>query len=139
MGAKAHFATVLTKHSPRWHRFSVQPERHLGKNDCHDAGEVRLDDKVADLPLQMEMSRHHCVFTYGEMIRGQLTEQHSCHSGDHFVQTLTPDFSIFFFFSCFSDILKRSSSSQNTCRSTMTVFFSFFSPPLFTRFRFSSF
>lgn len=110
--------TGLTKHSPRWHRFSVQPERHLGENDCHDAREVRLDDKVADLPLQMEMSRHHCVFTYGEMIQGQLTEQHSCHSGDHFVQTLTL-FLLFY-------ILKRLSSSQNTCRSTMTVFFLFF-------------
>lgn len=89
-------ATVLTKHSPRWHRFSVQPERHLGKNDCHDAREVRLDDKVADLPLQMEMSRHHCVFTYAEMIQGQLPEQHSCHSDDHFLQT--PDFFFFIFF-----------------------------------------
>lgn len=83
--------TVLTKHSPRRHRFSVQPERHLGKNDCHDARQVRLDDKVANLPLQMEMSRHHCVFTCGEMIQGQLTEQHSCQSNDHLMQTLTPD------------------------------------------------
>lgn len=83
--------TVLTKHSPGWHRFSVQPERHLGKNDCHDARQVRLDDKVADLPLQMEMSRHHCVFTCGEMILGQLTEQHNCHSTDRFIQTPTPD------------------------------------------------
>lgn len=82
-------AALLTKHSPRRYRFSVQPERHLGENDCHDAREVRLDDKVADLPLQMEMSRHHGVFTYGGTIQGQLTEQHSCHSNDRFMQTPT--------------------------------------------------
>lgn len=54
---------MLTKHSPGWDRFSVQPEGHLGENNCHDARQVRLNDKVANLPLQMEMSRHHCVLT----------------------------------------------------------------------------
>jgi len=68
MDDKSH---ILTKHSPSWHRFSVQPERHLGKNDGHDAWEVRLDDKVANLPLQMEMSRHHCVFTCGHKNQAQ--------------------------------------------------------------------
>lgn len=56
----------LTEHGSRRYRFSIQPERHLGENDCHDAREVRLDDKVANLPLQVEMSCHHCVFTCGD-------------------------------------------------------------------------
>lgn len=61
---------TLTEHSPSRHWFSIQPERHLGENDCHDAREVRLDDKVADFPLQMKMSRHHCVFTCGDENQG---------------------------------------------------------------------
>jgi len=34
----------------------------LGENDGHDAGKVRLDHKVADLPLEVEVSRHDGVF-----------------------------------------------------------------------------
>lgn len=82
---------MLTKDGSGWHRFPVQPERHLGEDDGHDAGEVGLDDKVADLPLQMEMSRHHRVFTCGGTTRGQLTEQRRRHSNGHFIQALTPD------------------------------------------------
>lgn len=63
-------ASILTEHSSSRHRLSVQPERHLGENDGHDARQVRLNDKVADFPLQMEMSRHHRVFTCGDKIQG---------------------------------------------------------------------
>lgn len=134
-------AALLTKHSPRRHRFSVQPERHLGENDCHDAREVRLDDKVADLPLQMEMSRHHGVFTYGGTIQGQLTEQHSCHSNHRFMQTPTPgcvSSRVFFSISAPCDIYHRPKIPLlNFCLSDMMVLF-FFSFPFFSNFVFFS-
>lgn len=53
---------TLTKHSPGGHRLPVEPEGDLGEDDGHDAGQVRLDHEVADLPLQMEMGRHDRVF-----------------------------------------------------------------------------
>lgn len=55
---------ALTKDGPGRHRLSVEPEGDLGEDDGHDAGQVRLDHKVADFPLQVELSRHDCVFTW---------------------------------------------------------------------------
>jgi len=53
----------LTKDRPGRHGLSVQPERHLGEDDGHDAGQVSLDDKITDFSLQVKMSRHYCIFT----------------------------------------------------------------------------
>lgn len=57
---------TLTKHSPGWDRLSVQPKGHLRQDHGHYARKVGLDDEVPDLPLQMEMGRHDCVFTCKE-------------------------------------------------------------------------
>lgn len=54
----------LTENGPGWHRFPVQPEGHLGQDDCHDAGQVGLYDEVANLPLQVELSRHDSVLAW---------------------------------------------------------------------------
>lgn len=50
--------SALTEHSPGRNRLPVEPEGHLREDDSHDAGQVRLDHEVADLPLQVEMGRH---------------------------------------------------------------------------------
>lgn len=52
-----------TKDSSGRHRFLINPERHLGKNDCHDARSIYLYHEVAHLPLQVEINRHYCIFT----------------------------------------------------------------------------
>lgn len=53
----------LTKDSPGWDGFSVEPKGHLGQNDSHDTGQVGLDDEIADLSLEVEMGCHDGVFT----------------------------------------------------------------------------
>jgi len=59
----------LTKDGPGRYGLSVEPEGHLGQDDGHDAGQVRLDHKVADLPLQVEVGGHHHVFSCGQRFR----------------------------------------------------------------------
>lgn len=54
---------VLTKYSSGGYRLSVEPEGDLGEDDCHDAGQVSLDHKVANLPLQVEVGCHDGVLT----------------------------------------------------------------------------
>lgn len=56
------FIGLLTKHSSCWNRFSVEPEGHLWQYHCHDARQVSLDDKVTNLPLQMEVCSHNNIF-----------------------------------------------------------------------------
>lgn len=56
---------VLTEDGPSRHRLSVEPEGHLGQDDGHEAGHVRLDHKVADLPLQKEARHHDGVLAWG--------------------------------------------------------------------------
>lgn len=42
-----------TKDSSGWkYGLLINPERHLGKNDCHNARSVDLYHEVAHLPLQ---------------------------------------------------------------------------------------
>lgn len=53
-----------TKNSACRDGLSVEPKRDLGQDDGHYARQVRLDHKVSNLPLQMEMGSHHCIFTY---------------------------------------------------------------------------
>lgn len=55
----------LTKDSPGRDGFSVEPERHLGQDDCHDAGQICLDHKVTNFPLQVEVGCHHDVLSCG--------------------------------------------------------------------------
>lgn len=55
----------LTEDSPGRDGLSVEPERHLGEDDRHDAGQVRLDHKVADFPLQVEVGCHHNILSCG--------------------------------------------------------------------------
>lgn len=55
----------LTKDSSGRDGFSVQPERHLREDDGHDAGQIRLDHKVANFPLQVEVSGHDHVLSCG--------------------------------------------------------------------------
>lgn len=55
----------LTEHSPGRDGLSVEPEGHLGEDDGHDAGEIRLDHKVTNFPLQVEVGRHHDVLSCG--------------------------------------------------------------------------
>lgn len=47
------------KDSSGWNRLLINPERHLGKNDCHNARSVDLYHEVAHLPLQMEINCHY--------------------------------------------------------------------------------
>lgn len=53
---------TLTEHGAGGNGLSVQPEGDLRQYDGHDAREVRLNHKVANLPLQVEVRRHHHVF-----------------------------------------------------------------------------
>lgn len=53
----------LTKDGPCRHRLPVEPEGNLRQDDGHEAGHVGLDDEVADLPLQVEVSHHDGVLT----------------------------------------------------------------------------
>ena len=56
----------LTKDCPRWHRLPVEPKGNLGQDYSHEARHVGLDDKVANLPLQVKVSHHHGVLTCGK-------------------------------------------------------------------------
>lgn len=53
----------LTKDSPRWHRLPVEPKGNLRQDYSHEARHVGLNDKVADLPLQVKVSHHHSILT----------------------------------------------------------------------------
>lgn len=53
---------TLTEHGAGGNRLSVQPEGDLRQYDGHDAWEVRLNHKVANLPFQVEVRRHHHIF-----------------------------------------------------------------------------
>ncbi len=66
------FEIKLTKNRPGWNRLSVEPEGHLGQDDGHDARQVRLNHKITDLPLQVEVGRHHSVLTCED--KGELWE-----------------------------------------------------------------
>lgn len=55
---------ILTEDSSGRHRFLIYPEGHLGKDYCHDARDVRLNHEVAHFPFQVEIDRHHHVFTW---------------------------------------------------------------------------
>lgn len=66
----------LTKDSPGRDRLSVEPERYLGEDDSHDAGKVRLDHKVTDFPLQVEVGCHHDVLSCSQM-KNEAVESHS--------------------------------------------------------------
>lgn len=68
-GSVTGWRKPLTEHSSGRHRLSIEPEGDLGQDDRHDAGQIRLDHKVADLPLQMEVSRHDRVFTWGQEVQ----------------------------------------------------------------------
>ena len=61
---------VRTEHGPCRDGLLVDPEGHLGEDDCHDAGDVRLNHEVAHLPLEVEVNRHHHVLTWGNARRG---------------------------------------------------------------------
>lgn len=52
-----------TKDSSGRNRLFINPERHLGKNDCHNARSIYLYHEVAHLPLQVEINCHYYVFT----------------------------------------------------------------------------
>lgn len=56
----------LTKDGPCRHRLAVEPKGDLWQDYSHEARHVRLDDKVADLPLQVKVSHHHRVLTCGK-------------------------------------------------------------------------
>lgn len=63
----------LTKYSSGWNRLSVQPEGHLGQDDGHDARQVRLNHKITDLPLQVEVGCHHSVLTWvGKKVQNKI-------------------------------------------------------------------
>lgn len=55
-------AARLTEHRAGRDGLPVEPEGHLGQDDGHDAGQVGLDHKVPDLPLEVEVSGHDDVF-----------------------------------------------------------------------------
>lgn len=52
-----------TKDSSGRNRLLINPERHLGKNDRHNARSIDLYHKIAHLPLQVEINCHYYVFT----------------------------------------------------------------------------
>lgn len=52
-----------TKDSSGGYGFLIYPERHLGKDYSHDAGDVRLNHEVAHFPFQVEVDRHYHIFT----------------------------------------------------------------------------
>lgn len=53
----------LTEDGPGRDGLLVDPEGDLGQDDCHDAGDVGLNEKEAHLPLQVEVNRHDDVLT----------------------------------------------------------------------------
>lgn len=76
---------ALTENGPRRDRFSVEPERHLGQDDGHKAGHVRLDDKVANLPLQVKVGHHHRVLSWRKTNhhKGYLVSDHKPSATSH--------------------------------------------------------
>lgn len=68
--------TALTEHGASGNRFSVQPEGDLRQNDSHDAREVGLNHKIANLSFQMEICCHHYIFAW---VRGR--KQRETHRG----------------------------------------------------------
>ena len=60
-------AVTLTKDGSGGHRLAIEPEGHLGQDYGHEPRHVRLDDKVANLPRQVEVGHHHCVLTCRSM------------------------------------------------------------------------
>lgn len=54
---------IHTKDSSGGYGFLIYPERHLGKDYSHDAGDVRLNHEVAHFPFQVEVDRHYHIFT----------------------------------------------------------------------------
>lgn len=44
--------------------FFIYPEGHLGEDYCHYAGDIRLNHEVAHFPFQVEVDRHHHIFTW---------------------------------------------------------------------------
>ena len=58
-----HLGLGLTEDGAGGHGLPVEPERDLGQDDGHEAWHVGLDHKVADLPLQVEVTHHHRVLT----------------------------------------------------------------------------
>lgn len=48
----------LTKNCSGGDGLPVQPEGDLGQDYGHDAGQVGLDDKVPDLPLEVKVRGH---------------------------------------------------------------------------------
>lgn len=52
-----------TKDSSCRDRLLINPERHLGKNDGHNARCIYLYHEVAHLPLQVEINCHYYIFT----------------------------------------------------------------------------
>lgn len=52
----------LTKHRAGRDGLPVEPEGDLGQDDSHDAGQVGLDHKVPNLPLEVEVRGHDDVF-----------------------------------------------------------------------------
>lgn len=45
-------------------RLFINPEGHLGEDNCHYAGDVCLDHEVAHFTFQVEVHRHHHIFTW---------------------------------------------------------------------------
>lgn len=46
------------------HWFFIYPEGHLGEDYCHYAGDIRLNHEVAHFTFQVEIDRHHHIFTW---------------------------------------------------------------------------
>lgn len=66
-------APRLTKNRAGRDGLPVQPEGHLGQDDGHDAGQVGLDHKVPDLPLEVEVCGHDDVFPCRDIQGGMLS------------------------------------------------------------------
>lgn len=65
-------APRLTKNRAGRDGLPVEPEGDLGQDDSHDAGQVGLDHKVPDLPLQVEVRGHDDVFACRDSQGGML-------------------------------------------------------------------
>lgn len=61
-GLRRRLEVTLTEHGAGGNGLSVQPEGDLRQYDGHDARKIRLNHKVANLPFQVEVRRHHHVF-----------------------------------------------------------------------------
>lgn len=45
----------FTRDGASRHGLLVDPERHLGQDDHHNEGDIRLDQIISELPLEDEM------------------------------------------------------------------------------------